>query len=76
TIAKAVGLSYQVQLAEKMDPLPEIEGSIARKYCGGGHGGYALYLFAKKEDRERILEADSELAKNLRPIEPHDQWAD
>jgi len=76
TIAKAVGLSYQVQLAEKMDPLPEIEGSIARKYCGGGHGGYALYLFAKKEDRERILEADSEIAKNLRPIEPHDQWAD
>jgi len=64
-LAQAVAMSYQVQLGEGMEPLPEIEGALARKYCGGGHGGYALYLFASSEDRDG--------AKNLRPIEP---WCD
>ena len=50
-LAEAIGTSYRVQLDEGMEPLPEIEGSIARKYCGGGHGGYAVYLFGTKEKR-------------------------
>jgi hypothetical protein len=27
---------------------------LAWKYCGGGHGGYALYLCATQADRERL----------------------
>ncbi|MDA7538090.1 adenylyltransferase/cytidyltransferase family protein [Akkermansiaceae bacterium] len=71
-IAEAIAFSYQVQLDEKMEPLKEIPGCIARKYSGGGHGGYALYLFEKEEERAAALAADSD----MRPIEPHDQWAE
>lgn len=35
--------SYQLQLKEGMNDLP-IFGSICRKYCGSGHGGYAFYV--------------------------------
>lgn len=61
-LADAVALSYLVQIGEGMDPLPEVAGSLARKYCGGGHGGYALYLFGSQEARDAAAE--------LRPIEP------
>jgi len=64
-LARAVEMSYQVQLGEGMEPLPKIEGALAMKYCGGGHGGYAVYLFATPKDREE--------ASSLRPIEP---WCD
>lgn len=53
-LAEAISLSYQVQLGEGMEPLPAIEGSLARKYCGGGHGGYAVYLFASAESRKAV----------------------
>ncbi len=65
-LAEAVDLYYQTQLAEDMQPLPEITGSLARKYCGGGHGGYALYLFPDSETRARALESHLP----LRPVEP------
>jgi hypothetical protein len=64
-LAQAVAMSYQVQLGEGMGPLPKVEGALAMKYCGGGHGGYAVYLFASSEDRDGT--------SNLRPIEP---WCD
>jgi hypothetical protein len=51
-LAEAVLMSYSAQLGEKMEELPEILGSVARKYCGGGHGGYALYLFSSQEARD------------------------
>jgi cytidyltransferase-like protein len=41
----AVKLSYEVQLGEGMDVLPDL-GEKAKKYCGGGFGGYALYMFS------------------------------
>ena len=50
-----------------MSPLPEIGDSRAMKYCGGGHGGYALYLFETPEAREAALES----CLDLYPIEPY-----
>jgi hypothetical protein len=49
-----------------MDPLPEIPGAIARKYCGGGYGGYALYLFDKPALRDAAIATTPE----LRAVEP------
>lgn len=65
-LAEGVQIYHQTQLAEGMEPLPVIAGSIAHKYCGGGHGGYALYLFDDATGRERALSAHPE----LRVIEP------
>jgi hypothetical protein len=45
-----------------MNPLPEVPGAIARKYCGGGHGGYALYLFAESTLRDAALAATPQLS--------------
>lgn len=64
-LAEAINLSYGVQLDEGMDPLPEW-GELAKKYCGGGHGGYALYLFRDSKEREKFLGKENTLA-----IEPH-----
>jgi galactokinase/mevalonate kinase-like predicted kinase len=55
SIAEAVSLSYAVQLDEGMVPLSPVDGAIGRKYCGGGFGGYALYLFATPKSRELAL---------------------
>jgi mevalonate kinase len=49
-----------------MEPLQEIPGSIARKYSGGGYGGYALHLFANAADRAAAIAT----TENLREIEP------
>jgi len=65
-LADAVNLQYAAQLDEAMDSLREIPGSIARKYCGGGHGGYALYLFAESADRAAALAGTETLCE----IEP------
>lgn len=65
-LAEGMTVYYQTQLAEGMDPLPEITGSIARKYCGGGYGGYALYLFDDSKEREAAISANPE----MRAVEP------
>ena len=65
-LAQGIGLYYEGQLAEGMDPLPELPGTMARKYCGGGHGGYALHLFTDSASRSRALARNSD----LRVIEP------
>lgn len=65
-LARGVDMYYQCQLSEGMAGLPEIPGALARKYCGGGHGGYALYLFADPSDREAALAN----TPALRPVEP------
>ncbi len=46
---KAVRQSYNAQLVEGMKTLPEY-GEAAKKYCGGGWGGYALYMFKKTDE--------------------------
>jgi len=43
-LCEAIKMSYDVQLEEGMKGLPDL-GEDAKKYCGGGHGGYALYMF-------------------------------
>lgn len=66
-LAVSVKLSYELQLEEGMAPLPEVGHVLARKYCGGGHGGYALYLYETEAARAAAL-AESEY---LYPIEPY-----
>ena len=65
-LADGVHLYHLTQLAEGMDPLPDIPGSIARKYCGGGYGGYALYLF----DDPALRDAAIATTPELRAVEP------
>jgi hypothetical protein len=65
-LARGVDLYHATQLDEGMDPLPELLGALARKYCGGGHGGYALYLFSSEAARASALAQTA----SLRPIEP------
>lgn len=66
-LAAGVALYYSVQLDEGMAPLPVMENSIGRKYLGGGHGGYALYLFSCREDRDRAIAAHA----GMKPVEPY-----
>ena len=65
-LARGVDLYHATQLDEGMDLLPELPGALARKYCGGGHGGYALYLFSDEAARASALASTAA----LRPIEP------
>ncbi len=65
-LARGVDLYHATQLDEGMDPLPDLPGALARKYCGGGHGGYALYLFSTEAARASALAT----TEALRPIEP------
>jgi len=69
-LAEGVAASYAVQLAEGMDPLPEATGCLGRKYCGGGFGGYALYLFANRNDRDVFVKDTAD----TRSIEPYSNW--
>lgn len=62
---EAVNMSYQAQLQEGMPALPDF-GEIAKKYCGGGWGGYALYIFNNESDRNKFL-----TQKNSKKIEPY-----
>lgn len=66
-LSVAVQMSYRVQLEEGMAPLPQLGGELACKYCGGGHGGYALYLFESADEREKALSS----CEDLYPIEPY-----
>lgn len=66
TLAGAIEMSYKVQLAEGMCRLPHIPESLAFKYCGAGHGGYALYLFRTREVRDF-----NALKYKMIPIEPY-----
>ncbi|MBE2213381.1 MAG: adenylyltransferase/cytidyltransferase family protein [Opitutaceae bacterium] len=65
-LGEAITMSYAVQRAEGMDALPEdIPGALAWKYCGGGFGGYAVYLFANDAARDAASSREG-----FRPIEP------
>lgn len=75
-LAAAVRVSYGVQRAEAMAPLPgdaQAEPNralfdcapLAWKYCGGGFGGYALYLFSETAKRDAACRLPG-----FRPIEP------
>jgi hypothetical protein len=49
-----------------MKELPVIKGSLARKYCGGGHGGYALILFGDQRDRDEFVKSGG--GKSIEPF--------
>ena len=66
-LAVGVQMSYQLQLEEGMQPLPEIGAQLARKYCGGGFGGYALYLYETPEARDAAVD----MCEDMYPIEPY-----
>jgi len=76
-LAAAVQQSYAVQRAEGMAPLPgDPEAAaltglaatrpMAWKYCGGGFGGYAVYLFPGLAERDTACQLPG-----FRPIEPY-----
>lgn len=54
-LAEGISIYHATQLAEGMQALPTIPGAIAHKYCGGGYGGYALYLFAAQSARDLAI---------------------
>lgn len=66
-LAVGVQMSYQLQLEEGMQPLPDIGCQLAHKYCGGGHGGYALYLYENQEARDAAVDA----CEDMYPVEPY-----
>ncbi|MBM3213688.1 adenylyltransferase/cytidyltransferase family protein [Candidatus Poribacteria bacterium] len=65
-LREAIDRSYEVQLDERMPPLPEA-GGASRKYCGAGWGGYALYLFDDPDRRESFVSS----TPGSIPVEPH-----
>ena len=54
-----------MRLAQRPPPRPRLQdrgrlparphGALARKYCGGGWGGYALYIFGGEDARAEFL---------------------
>ncbi len=65
-LAAAIDHYYSMQIDEGMDPLAPVDNAIARKYCGGGWGGYALYLFNSATDRDDFVASNDD----ARAIEP------
>ena len=65
-LAEGVSIYHQTQLEEGMEPLSGVPGSIARKYCGGGHGGYALHLFDEPSARDAAISSNPA----FRAVEP------
>ena len=77
-LAAAVRESYAMQLDEGMAPLPgdptgtlalptnSPESVLSWKYCGGGFGGYAVYLCANGEVRDELCKAEG-----WRAVEPY-----
>lgn len=65
-LAESASCSYRIQLQEGMDRLPEVPEALAMKYCGGGWGGYALYLFQRPDDRDEFVQTSHGIA-----IEPY-----
>ncbi|WIA16414.1 hypothetical protein OEZ85_013106 [Tetradesmus obliquus] len=68
-LAAAVAVSYKMQLQEGMEELPSAteHGELAKKYCGGGWGGYALYMFGSQQRRDAFVQG----TQGARSIEPY-----
>jgi len=65
-LGKAIQMSYAAQIKEGMSELADAPGCVGRKYCGGGWGGYALFLFEQSTDRDAFVSS----ATCNRAIEP------
>ena len=66
-LCDGINLNYDVQIKEGMDELPEVRTAIAKKYCGGGHGGYSIYVFYNNSERDNFIKNTSNTLK----IEPY-----
>ena len=74
-LSNAVRISYTIQRSEGMAPLPGDQAGASAalggvtplgfKYCGGGFGGYALYLCANSAERDALC-----TQPHFRPVEP------
>ena len=62
----AIRQYYAVQVCEGMVELPDHEAE-AYKYCGGGWGGYALYVFRDRKRRDRFAAS----SKDAIAVEPY-----
>jgi cytidyltransferase-like protein len=66
-LAEAVRISYATQRDEGMQLLPDdVVGATAFKYCGGGDGGYAVYLFSDAAARDAACSR-----AGFRAVEPY-----
>lgn len=63
-LSKSIETSYLAQLSEGMDAITKY--GIASKYCGGGFGGYILYLFNDEKERYKSIIENEMIA-----IEPY-----
>ena len=63
SLGEAMDMTYELQLDEGMDELPVF--GLAAKYCGSGHGGYAVYLFESEAMRDRAVRE-----RCMKPVEP------
>mmetsp|Transcript_22038 Transcript_22038/g.44042 ORF Transcript_22038/g.44042 Transcript_22038/m.44042 type:complete len:85 (-) Transcript_22038:64-318(-) len=72
-LAEGVMMSYRAQLAEGMKPLPEVDGALGYKYCGGGWGGYGLYIFesVKRRDEKCQEEGWKVIEPYCKPVGAH-----
>ena len=50
----------------RFEPPADLAGALAWKYCGGGFGGYAVYLFAEPAQRDAACQR-----KGFHPVEPY-----
>jgi len=63
-LAEAVNITLNMQYGEGMDTLASYN-ELGKKYCGGGWGGYAVYIFENEAERAIFLQKE-----HTQPIEP------
>lgn len=71
-LSVAINRTYKIQRDEGMRELPENDHAVGKKYCGSGHGGYALYLFDNEHSRNKFVESNVDAIKiepYIRPIQ-------
>lgn len=69
-LVTGINKSYEAQLQEGMESLPTF-GEAAKKYCGGGFGGYGLFLFTNLTERDSFVSSGSDriaVEPFLRPV--------
>lgn len=69
-LCTAINASYSEQLGEGMQPLDNF-GEKAKKYCGSGHGGYAVYIFGTEKERDTFAEKFASEKGKVVKIEPY-----
>lgn len=66
-LAEGIRIYHAAQIDEGMKPLPAAADALAMKYCGGGWGGYAAYLFPGAAERNAWVAEDPEARRAVEP---------